>query len=81
MDDHDQRQECGREFEQLRLSVATLEADTVAQGKAIARVEANIVNLTRSLDRLTAAMWGIVVSIAAFGLMFIVETLRSKGGF
>lgn len=79
MDDHGQRQECAREFERLRETVSRLDEDSRKQGEAIARVETNIINLAQSMDRLTTAIWGIVIAVAGFGLVFVVGTLQ--GGF
>jgi hypothetical protein len=72
MDDHEQRMECAKEFERIRERIDRLDNDSRAQSDSIARVETNIVNLTASMDRLTTAIWGIVIGVAGLGVMFII---------
>lgn len=79
VDEHGQRVECAKELSRLWERVQALDDDQVRQREAIARVEVNIINLTASMDRLTRAIWGIVLAVAGCGATFIIWFIQ-KGG-
>ena len=79
MTDHEQRDECAREFARIWAELETMDGLQRKQSEAIARVETHITNLLAGMDRLTRAMWGLVVTMATVGVGFIVWYIQSKG--
>lgn len=78
--DHDRRVDCGKEFERIWHDVERIAAIQADQGEALGRVETHIVHLVDSVKGLTQALWGIVLSAAGLGILFIIWFIQNGGG-
>lgn len=79
--------ECRKEFDQIleRLEKGddSFQKHSEALHRAdieLAELRTNMNNLVKSMDQLTKGIWGMVLSIAATGIAFVIWFIQGKGG-
>lgn len=80
----ERRRECDFEFQRIweRLSSGdhafdSMRDSSVILDKRVTVLETNMVNLIKSMTRLTSAIWGAVIAVAGVGVTFIIWYIQN----
>ena len=76
--EHDRNPQCIDDFNEIKRRLGEGNDKFENQGNRLVKLEANFENLTRSMDRLTMALWGVTASIMATLIGFLLWYIQNK---
>lgn len=76
-DDHYQRKECATQFERIWEELDDKGKKITEHGEDITGLKTNMVNLVKSMDKLTGAIWGMVGTVIALLVGFVLWYIQS----